>query len=81
MGPSDHTPAQLLIPVPYLGTVNLWLLRGDPLTLVDTGPKSDEAVWALVLDAERNNVRGAAVCRCQVRSSAWSAWAEKPLIV
>jgi glyoxylase-like metal-dependent hydrolase (beta-lactamase superfamily II) len=47
MGPSDHTPAQLLIPVPYLGTVNLWLLRGEPLTLVDTGPKSDEALWAL----------------------------------
>jgi glyoxylase-like metal-dependent hydrolase (beta-lactamase superfamily II) len=40
-------PAQLLIPVPYLGTVNLWLLRGDPLTLVDTGPNSDEALWAL----------------------------------
>ncbi len=40
-------PAQLLIPVPYLGTVNLWLLRGDPLTLVDTGPKSDEALLAL----------------------------------
>ncbi len=40
-------PAQLLIPVPYLGTVNLWLLRGDPLTLVDTGPKSEEALSAL----------------------------------
>jgi len=47
MGPSDHTPAQLLIPVPFLGTVNLWLLRGEPLTLVDTGPKSDEALSAL----------------------------------
>jgi glyoxylase-like metal-dependent hydrolase (beta-lactamase superfamily II) len=47
MGTSDHTPAQLLIPVPYLGTVNLWLLRGEPLTLVDTGPKSDEALSAL----------------------------------
>ena len=47
MGTSDHTPAQLLIPVPYLGTVNLWLLRGEPLTLVDTGPKSEEALSAL----------------------------------
>ncbi len=47
MGTSDRTPAQLLIPVPYLGTVNLWLLRGEPLTLVDTGPKSDEALWAV----------------------------------
>ena len=47
MATSDHTPAQLLIPVPYLGTVNLWLLKGEPLTLVDTGPKSDEGLWAL----------------------------------
>jgi glyoxylase-like metal-dependent hydrolase (beta-lactamase superfamily II) len=47
MGTSDHTPSQLLIPVPYLGTVNLWLLRGEPLTLVDTGPRSDEALQAL----------------------------------
>ena len=30
--------AQIALPVPYLGTVNLWLLEGDPLTLVDTGP-------------------------------------------
>jgi glyoxylase-like metal-dependent hydrolase (beta-lactamase superfamily II) len=27
--------------------VNLWLLRGEPLTLVDTGPHSDEALAAL----------------------------------
>jgi glyoxylase-like metal-dependent hydrolase (beta-lactamase superfamily II) len=27
--------------------VNLWLLRGEPLTLVDTGPHSDEALSAL----------------------------------
>lgn len=47
MGTSDHIPARLQIPVPFLGTVNLWLLRGDPLTLVDTGLKSDEALSAL----------------------------------
>jgi glyoxylase-like metal-dependent hydrolase (beta-lactamase superfamily II) len=47
MESSDHTPAQLLIPVPFLGTVNLWLLQGDPLTLVDTGPKSEEALRTL----------------------------------
>jgi glyoxylase-like metal-dependent hydrolase (beta-lactamase superfamily II) len=40
-------PAQLALPVPYLGTVNLWLLEGEPLTLVDTGPRSDEALAAL----------------------------------
>jgi glyoxylase-like metal-dependent hydrolase (beta-lactamase superfamily II) len=39
--------AQLQLPVPYLGSVNVWLLRGDPLTLVDTGPLNDEALAAL----------------------------------
>jgi glyoxylase-like metal-dependent hydrolase (beta-lactamase superfamily II) len=33
--------------VPFLGTVNLWLLKGEPLTLVDTGPRNDEALEAL----------------------------------
>src|SRR5438067_9660008 len=40
-------PAQLLLPVPYLGTVNVWLLEGEPRTLIDTGPCSDEALAAL----------------------------------
>ena len=31
------------IAVPYLGTVKVWLLAGDPLTLVDTGPADDVA--------------------------------------
>ena len=57
MGTSDRTPAQLLIPVPFLGTVNLWLLRGEPLTLVDTGPRSDEALWALEQAAPRPRAR------------------------
>jgi glyoxylase-like metal-dependent hydrolase (beta-lactamase superfamily II) len=33
--------------VPFLGSVNVWLLEGEPLTLVDTGPLSDEALTAL----------------------------------
>jgi glyoxylase-like metal-dependent hydrolase (beta-lactamase superfamily II) len=33
------------IPIPWIGFVNLWLLRGEPLTLVDTGP-SNEAAFA-----------------------------------
>ena len=32
---------RIQIAVPYLGTVNVWLLAGDPLTLVDTGPADD----------------------------------------
>src|SRR5579863_9939337 len=35
------------IPLPHVGSVNAWLLRGDPLTLLDTGPYSDSALDAL----------------------------------
>src|SRR5690348_17017293 len=35
------------IPLPLVGSVNAWLMRGDPLTLVDTGPCSDQALDAL----------------------------------
>jgi glyoxylase-like metal-dependent hydrolase (beta-lactamase superfamily II) len=33
--------------VPFLGTVNVWLLDGEPLTLVDTGPKRADSLAAL----------------------------------
>ena len=26
-------------PLPHIKSVNTWLLRGDPLTLIDTGPR------------------------------------------
>ena len=39
--------AQLQLGVPYLGSVNVWLLEGDPLTLVDSGPANDETHDAL----------------------------------
>ena len=39
--------AHLEVPVPYLGSVNVWLLRGEPLTLIDTGPLNEEAFAAL----------------------------------
>src|SRR5438552_6354327 len=35
------------LPLRHVGSVNAWLLRGDPLTLVDTGPRNDEALAAL----------------------------------
>jgi glyoxylase-like metal-dependent hydrolase (beta-lactamase superfamily II) len=38
---------QIPIPVPYLGFVNLWLLEGEPLTLIDAGPANAEASEAL----------------------------------
>jgi glyoxylase-like metal-dependent hydrolase (beta-lactamase superfamily II) len=41
------TVAQLRLPVPWLGSVNVWLLEGEPLTLVDTGPSNERAATAL----------------------------------
>jgi glyoxylase-like metal-dependent hydrolase (beta-lactamase superfamily II) len=41
------TVAQLPLPVPWLGSVNVWLLEGEPLTLVDTGPSNERAASAL----------------------------------
>lgn len=39
--------AHIAVPVPYLGAVNLWLLKGEPLTLVDAGPANEGALTAL----------------------------------
>ena len=38
---------RIQLPLMYLGGVNVWLLRGDPLTLVDAGPATDEAFASL----------------------------------
>jgi glyoxylase-like metal-dependent hydrolase (beta-lactamase superfamily II) len=35
------------IPLEFLGSVNVWLLKGEPLTLVDTGPANEEAFAVL----------------------------------
>jgi glyoxylase-like metal-dependent hydrolase (beta-lactamase superfamily II) len=37
----------LPIPLPHVGSVNAWLLRGDPVTVIDTGPRSDQALDSL----------------------------------
>jgi len=38
----------IVLPTPFpVGPVNCWLLRGDPLTLVDTGPDTPQALAAL----------------------------------
>ena len=54
------TPVRIPLPLPHIGSVNAWLLRGDPLTLVDTGPRDDEALAALEagLRARRRAARG-----------------------
>src|SRR5205085_10628517 len=38
----------LSIPTPlYVGDVNVYLIKEDPWTLIDVGPKTKEASWAL----------------------------------
>src|SRR4051794_32950800 len=38
---------QIPVPLPHIKSVNAWLLRGEPLTLVDTGPYGEESYAAL----------------------------------
>ena len=39
---------KLVVPTPFpVGPINLYLILDDPLTLIDTGPKTDEAYAAL----------------------------------
>ena len=45
------------VPLPHIGSVNAWLLKGEPLTLVDTGPRGDEALTALEAGLSREGVR------------------------
>jgi glyoxylase-like metal-dependent hydrolase (beta-lactamase superfamily II) len=48
----------LAIPTPfYIGDVNVYLIREDPLTLIDVGPKTAEAAAALREGLQRNGVR------------------------
>ena len=51
---SDVIPIRL--PLMYLGSVNVWLLRGDPLTLIDTGPANEEALAALEAQLREHSV-------------------------
>src|SRR3989449_9985013 len=47
-GISEMRLHRLELPTPFpVGPVNAYLLTGDPLTLVDTGPKTVEAQTAL----------------------------------
>ena len=40
-------PIQIELPLAYLGSVNVWLLKGDPLTLIDTGAGNEETLTEL----------------------------------
>ena len=52
------------IPTPfYVGSVNIYLVKDDPLTLIDVGPKTPEAAEALRLGLAKNGVRMADIGR------------------
>src|SRR5215813_8156445 len=48
----------IAIPTPfYVGPVNVYLIKQDPLTLIDVGPKTPEASKSLRDQLARNGVR------------------------
>ena len=54
----------LAIPTPfYIGDVNVYLIKEDPLTLIDTGPKTAEALSALREKLRNNGVEIADIRR------------------
>jgi glyoxylase-like metal-dependent hydrolase (beta-lactamase superfamily II) len=48
---------QIQAPLPHIKSVNIWLLCGDPLTLIDTGPRHDAALTALEDGLRREGLR------------------------
>src|SRR5215831_11870634 len=48
----------LAIPTPfYVGDVNVYLIKEDPLTLIDVGPKTPQAAAALKEKLGRNGIK------------------------
>jgi glyoxylase-like metal-dependent hydrolase (beta-lactamase superfamily II) len=48
----------IIVPTPfYVGPVNVYLIKEEPLTLIDTGPKTKEALEALKEGLRRERVR------------------------
>src|SRR5215216_4509599 len=45
------------LPLAHVGSVNAWLLLGDPITLIDTGPRDDGALAALEAGLRRKRLR------------------------
>src|SRR4051794_23157157 len=52
-----NTVTAIPLPLAYVGTVNAWLLRGDPITLIDTGPREERALAALETGLARHGLR------------------------
>src|SRR5205085_4268821 len=54
-------PISLPTPI-YIGAVNVYLIKEDPVTLIDTGPKTTEAI-----DALRAGLRQAGISVSDIR--------------
>ncbi len=50
-------PVAIPLPLAHVGSVNAWLLPGDPVTLIDTGPRDDAALAALEAGLGREGLR------------------------
>jgi glyoxylase-like metal-dependent hydrolase (beta-lactamase superfamily II) len=44
------------LPLAHVGSVNAWLLPGDPVTLIDTGPREERALAALEAGLRREGL-------------------------
>src|SRR3954453_14433625 len=51
------SPIVIPLPLADIGSVNAWLLPGDPVTLIDTGPRDDGALSALEAGLQREGLR------------------------
>src|SRR5215208_110889 len=47
----------IALPLAHVGSVNAWLLPGDPVTLIDTGPREARAEAALESGLRREGLR------------------------
>jgi glyoxylase-like metal-dependent hydrolase (beta-lactamase superfamily II) len=52
-----NAPVAIPLPLAHVGSVNAWLLPGDPVTLIDTGPRDDHALAALEAGLRREGLR------------------------
>jgi glyoxylase-like metal-dependent hydrolase (beta-lactamase superfamily II) len=50
-------PIRIPLPLPHVGSVNTWLLPGEPITLIDAGPRDEQALAALEAGLERAGFR------------------------
>jgi len=57
----NHESAMKIVPISlptpfYIGAVNVYLIKEDPITIIDTGPKTREAVEALRAGLRQNGL-------------------------